>query len=161
MRDLGSPVHSKLFIREVLREFDQSAGVIMVYKDTEPVACSVTIGFKDVRQNPWASSLRKYSRLAPNMLLYWSMLEYACNRGYRHFDFGRSSPDEGTYRFKKQWGISPCPLNWHYILVNGTQNVTDGEEKKQTFGKAIEIWQKVPVPITQVVGPMVRKHTSL
>jgi len=95
------------------------------------------------------------------MLLYWSMLEYACNRGYRHFDFGRSSPDEGTYRFKKQWGTTPCPLNWHYILANGTQNVTDGEEKKQTFGKAIEIWQKVPVPITQVVGPMVRKHTSL
>ncbi|MEZ5583585.1 MAG: GNAT family N-acetyltransferase [Candidatus Competibacteraceae bacterium] len=68
---------------------------------------------------PWASSLRKYNSLSPNMLLYWSVLEFACKKGYRIFDFGRSTPGEGTYRFKEQWGAKPVQLYWHYWLRGG------------------------------------------
>ena len=53
---------------------------------------------------PWASSLREYFSLCPNNLLYWEMIRWGCKNGYQRFDFGRSSPDSGTYRFKKQWG---------------------------------------------------------
>lgn len=160
MRDLGSPVHSKSFIQEVLREFGESARIVLVHKEFTQVACSLMLGFKDILENPWASALRKYSRLAPNMLLYWCMLEYACNQSYRYFDFGRSSPDEGTYRFKKQWGALPRPLHWYYIPVNGSPDVREGEEK-QAFEKAIKYWQKIPVQVTRILGPVIRKHISL
>ena len=45
MRDLGSPVHSKAFIRNVLEEFKENAKIIIVYNDLEPVACSLVVGF--------------------------------------------------------------------------------------------------------------------
>ena len=95
MRDLGSPVHGKKMITTVMALFGEAANIVMVYKDKIPVACSLVIGFRDVLENPWASSLRQFSRFSPNMLLYWTMLAFACDNGYRKFDFGRSTPRRG------------------------------------------------------------------
>ena len=82
MRDLGSPVHSRKLIETVMEVFAETASIVIVFKDDTPVACSLIVGFQDTLENPWASSLREYSRLSPNMLLYWAMLEYACDNGY-------------------------------------------------------------------------------
>jgi len=160
MRDLGSPVHSSKLMKNVLAEFSEKAKIVMVYKDKQPLAASLIIGFKDTLENPWASALREYSRLSPNMLLYWTMLEYACDNGYSYFDFGRSSPDEGTYKFKKQWGAEPIPLHWHYISINGKPTDTETSEKSK-FDKAIQCWQKLPVFLAKIIGPMIRKHIGL
>ena len=160
MRDLGSPVHSRKLMKNVLEEFPGKAKIVMVYKDNLPIACSLVVGFKDTLENPWASALREYSRLSPNMLLYWTMLEYACGKGYTYFDFGRSSPDEGTYKFKKQWGAKPTPLHWHYISPN-VEPVNAETSEKSKFNNAIQYWQKLPVPVTKIIGPMIRKHIGL
>lgn len=160
MRDLGSPVHSATLINKVLKEFPEQAKIVIVYKGDQPVACSVVVGFKDTLQNPWASALREYSRLSPNMLLYWTMLEYACDNGYTYFDFGRSSPDEGTYKFKKQWGSKPNPLHWHCIYFKDEPADSETSEKSK-FDKAIHYWQKLPVWATKILGPKIRKHIGL
>jgi serine/alanine adding enzyme len=160
MRDLGSPLHSKKLIKHVLEEFCQKARIVLVYKGSEPLACSIIVGFNDTLENPWASALRQYSRFNPNMLLYWTMLEYACNNGYKYFDFGRSTPNEGTYKFKKQWGAKPEPLHWHFISVNG-QPINEDTSEKSKFDKAIHYWQKLPVSVTKILGPMIRKHVGL
>jgi len=162
MRDLGSPVHSKKLMRNILESFPDQAKIITVYKEEQPLAGSLIIGFKDTLENPWASALRKYSRMSPNMLLYWTMLEYACDNGYAYFDFGRSSPDEGTYKFKAQWGAEPTPLHWQYFLrlndADASQTVTSDSLK---YDKAVEYWKKLPVYITKMVGPLIRKHIGL
>jgi serine/alanine adding enzyme len=160
MRDLGSPVHSKKILREVMEEFSGSARIIMVYKDDRALAGSIVIGFRDTLENPWASSLKAYSKLSPNMLLYWTMLKYASDNGYRYFDFGRSSPNEGTYRFKEQWGARPTVLNWHYVFLNNRPD-GDGITDKSRFEAAIRYWRKLPVGVTKLVGPRLRKHIGL
>lgn len=160
MRDLGSPVHSKKFIAETLKAFPNTANVFIVYGDRKPLAGSVTIGFKDMLSNPWASSLRRYSHLAPNMLLYWSMLEFACQQGYKRFDFGRSTPGEGTYKFKEQWGAKPEPLYWYRFSKTNDQG-WGGQPNKDKMSKAIEYWKKMPVPLTKIIGPRIRKYISL
>jgi hypothetical protein len=33
----------------------------------------------------------------------------------KSFDFGRSTMNEGTYKFKKQWGCEPTQLHWSEI----------------------------------------------
>jgi serine/alanine adding enzyme len=160
MRDLGSPVHSKAFIKQVLLEFREEARVFMVYGRGRPMACSLTVGFRDMLYNPWASALRRYSSLAPNMLLYWSMLEFACERGYRAFDFGRSTVDEGTYRFKEQWGAKPHSLYWYCLTPAGCRSVQPRLEKNR-MSRAIEIWKRLPVSVTRVLGPRIRRYISL
>jgi len=160
MRDLGSPVHSKKLIRTILEEFHKESKIVVIYNESQPLACSLIVGFKDILENPWASALKEYSRLSPNMLLYWTMLEYACNGGYAYFDFGRSSVDEGTYKFKEQWGAEPKPLYWHYFLMDG-HLMREKDSEKSRFDKAIQYWKKLPVFVTKMIGPPIRKHIGL
>jgi FemAB-related protein (PEP-CTERM system-associated) len=160
MRDLGSPVHSKRFIETTLKVFPENARLVVVYKEKRPLACSLIFGFKDTLENPWASSLRRYGRLSPNMLLYWTMLEYACENGYRRFDFGRSSPEEGTFKFKQQWGAEPVPLYWQHIAIKSkTSGASISDDAR--FQLASEIWKRLPLRVTTAIGPRIRKHIGL
>jgi FemAB-related protein (PEP-CTERM system-associated) len=160
MRDLGSPIHSLKLMKNVFKAFPNSAKIVVVYKSDEPLASSIVVGFKDVLENPWASALRKYSRLSPNMLLYWTMLEYACDNGFKYFDFGRSTRDEGTYKFKEQWGAKPKPLYWQYLSLNG-RPINEASFERPKFNMAVKYWQKLPIAVTKVIGPMIRKHIAL
>jgi serine/alanine adding enzyme len=160
MRDLGSPVHSKQFIRQILLNNPESTRVFIVYGQNVPIACGLTLGFNNILSNPWASSIRRYSRLSPNMLLYWSMLEYACQNKYRAFDFGRSTVGEGTYRFKEQWGAKPTPLYW-YRFAHDNNFVSGIDQNKGRMHRVMEIWKRLPVPVTRILGPMIRRYISL
>lgn len=160
MRDLGSPVHSVKLMQNALMTFPEHSRLIVVYRSAEAVAAALVIGFGKVLRNPWASSLRKYASLGPNMLLYLRVLEYACDYGYQVFDFGRSSPGEGTYRFKEQWGAVPASLFWHYISLDGKMPGPEGLGKTR-FEMATRYWQKLPLAVTRIVGPHIRKHISL
>jgi FemAB-related protein (PEP-CTERM system-associated) len=160
MRDLGSPVHSVELMRNVLGEFAERSRIFVVYKSEEPVASALVVGFEKVLRNPWASSLRQYASSSPNMLLYLRMLEYACDNGYRIFDFGRSTAGEGTYKFKEQWGAVPAPLYWHHISLDGNLPDPQGPETEK-FEMAARCWRKLPLIVTKIIGPSIRKHISL
>lgn len=159
MRDLASPVHAKAFIRNIVENSSGAAKLFVVYKEQRPLACSLTLSGGNVLSNPWASSLRQFSRMSPNMLLYWAMLEYACEKGCRFFDFGRSTPGEGTYKFKKQWGAIEKPLNWRNYSKQ--ESATQSVDQKSKFEAAMELWKRLPVPLTRILGPAVRKNIGL
>ncbi len=158
MRDLGTPVYSKRFFRNILRIFPESSRICSVYtRDGSPAASGFLVRFKERVEIPWASSLRRLNRFSPNMLLYWNALRYACEQGCRTFDFGRSTPGEGTYRFKEQWGAKPVPLYWHYWLRNG-EPLPELNPKNPRYRLAIKIWKRLPVVITRLIGPAVVKN---
>ncbi len=157
MRDLGSPVHSKKMIENTISLYSLKSRLFVVYQGETPVACSCVAGSGDTLVNPWASFDRRYQKIAPNMLLYWEMLQYAVNEKYHDFDFGRSTPDEGTFKFKAQWGAQPHQLYWYKIGVEKSEG-TVSEGNKQGF---INVWQKLPIPVTKIVGPVLRKQLHL
>ena len=94
------------------------------------------------------------------MLLYLRMLEFACDNGYGVFDFGRSTPGEGTYRFKEQWGALPVPLHWYLISLDG-KTIDLNRTITKRFEMAARCWRRLPLAVTKVVGPRIRKHISL
>ncbi|WP_459877795.1 FemAB family XrtA/PEP-CTERM system-associated protein [Desulfothermus naphthae] len=159
MRWLGSPVHSKDMIKNTVKYFSPMCKIFAVYKEKIPVACSLILEFKDMVYNPWASSLREYSRLSPNMLLYWSMLEYSCDKGYKYFDFGRSSVGGGTYRFKKQWGAEEKQLLWY--IWSKKRNKHKIEHSLLIKDMFIKIWRKTPLSLTNMLGPFLRRYIDL
>ena len=59
-------------------------------------------------------------------------------------DFGRSTPDEGTYKFKEQWGAEPVPLHWEYALLRGAV-LPNASPTNPKFQLAIEMWKKLPL----------------
>ena len=60
MRDLGSPVHSKKLVQNVLEEFPEKAKIVMIYKAGQPVACSIIVGFKETLENPRPHDQKTY-----------------------------------------------------------------------------------------------------
>jgi len=160
MRDIGSPVHSKRWFIEIMTYYRDIAKIGIVYKGKIPVSAGIILYFKDTVTIPWSSSLRKFNSLSPNMLLYWNALKFACENGYKIFDFGRSTPGEGTYKFKEQWGAKPVQLYWHYWLRNGGY-LPELNPKNPKYQMAIKIWKKLPVSVANYLGPYIRKYIPL
>lgn len=160
MRELGSPVHSKEWFKCIIRHYGENARLGLVYYGNKPIGGGITLSTGKRICVSWASTLRDYNRLSPNMLLYWNFLKYSADRGYTQFDFGRSTPDEGTYKFKVQWGARPATLYWNHIIMNGKElnfNATTSSNRERIE----QIWQKLPISLTNYIGPTIRKHISL
>lgn len=157
MCHLGTPVYPKRFFANILEIFPESTWICSVYSGNTPVASGFLAGGKKMLEIPWASSIRKYNKLSPNMLLYWTCLSFACEGGYPLFDFGRSTVGESTFRFKEQWGAKPVQLHWHYWLRrNG--DMPDITPRNPKYKLAVELWKKLPVTVTRVLGPHIVKN---
>ena len=157
MRDLGTPVYSKDFFRNILCAFPDTTRVISVMLDGKTVASCILTWFRDKLEVPWASSISDYREMCPNNLLYWEAIQFAIRNGSRKFDFGRSTPGEGTFRFKKQWGAEPVQLYWQYILGDG-QQIPELNPDNSKYRLAIKIWQQLPLIVTNFIGPGIVKN---
>jgi serine/alanine adding enzyme len=156
MRDLGTPVYGRRFFTEIFKAFPQSSHICVVRHQSKPIAVSFLSEYRGTIEALWSSSLYAFAQLKPNMFLYWSILCFAGKKGFRLFDFGRSSVGSGTHRFKKQWGSREVPLHWVYWVPDGAA-LPELNVENPRYQLAIRIWQKLPVPITKLVGPSIVK----
>ena len=157
MRDLGSPVHAPEFLAAVLDGFGSRARVLLVRKGDTTIGGLITLAFKDRLTVPWATCLKEYFSLCPNMLLYWEALRAACREGFRRFDFGRSSRHSGTYHFKVQWGAREEPLFWYTIPLASTAPPSRCADA--TNGALLaRVWQRLPLVVTRHLGPHIRRY---
>jgi len=157
MRDLGTPVYAQKFFAEVLATFPDRARLIVVRLKDAPVAAGLTYRTGGLIEIPWASSIRDFNSLCPNHLLYWCAIDTAVAEGVATFDFGRSTPDEGTFKFKEQWGAAPVALHWEYWLASGDA-LPDQSPKNPKFRLAIEGWKRLPLWLANALGPRLVKQ---
>jgi serine/alanine adding enzyme len=154
MRDLGTPVYGKGFFRRVLQSFPDSTRIVSVLLDGIPVASALLTWFRGTVEVPWASSVRDHNDKCPNNLLYWEAIRFAIGAGADRFDFGRSTPGGGTFRFKKQWGARPVPLHWQYLLQEG-RAIPELNPANPRYDLAIRLWRQLPVRVTNLLGPAI------
>jgi FemAB-related protein (PEP-CTERM system-associated) len=153
MRDLGTPPFSKKLFGGMLDQFGPAAEICTIRLDGQPAAAGFLLHAPQVTFIPSASSLRQFNRSACNMLLYWHCLEKAVQQGQQTFDFGRSSVDSGTHRFKKQWGAEEHPAVWQYYSRQG--DIADARPNSGKYDRMIATWQKLPVWLTRLIGPSI------
>lgn len=153
MRDLGTPVFSRKLFASVLSQFEENAELCVVRSGNQPAAAGLLVHSGGVTEVPSASCLRSFNRLNANMFMYWNLFERAIGRKSHTFDFGRSSEGSGTYKFKAQWGAQPHRAVWQYYVRKG--NPEDMRPDSGGKQRLVQIWQKLPVWITKLVGPEV------
>jgi FemAB-related protein (PEP-CTERM system-associated) len=163
MRDLGTPVYGRRLFREVLGSFVDEAELCVVRLEGQPVAAALLLHGAGVTEVPSASSLRAFNNTNANMLMYWHLLCRAIERGpiergtlergQRVFDFGRSSEDSGTCRFKRQWGAEPEPAAWQYYVRRGEMNQMRPDSGK--YDRLIRVWSRLPLLATRLLGPAI------
>lgn len=162
MHCLGSPPHSKKLFSAIMENYGQRARIGLAVSEGKCIGAGLILSTNTMTSIPWASTLREHNHLGPNMLLYWNFLKFSADAGLKLFDFGRSTEGEGTYNFKKQWGAEPLPLEW--FSFNTTSNCVEKIKQTDSAGGrqvAARIWMKLPLSVSNVVGPKLRKYISL
>ena len=156
MRDLGTPTQPLALFRAIAEQFPHDCWFACAYLAGKPVAGGCGFRFGDEFEMTWASSLRAYSREAPNMLLYWACMERAIADGVKRFNFGRCTPGAGTHRFKMQWGGHEEPLWWYGL--GATAGATTPSPRDGAFRFGPRLWRRLPASIATAVGPAIVRY---
>lgn len=158
MRDLGTPALSRSFFEAIASTFPDDVQFAVAYHSGQPIACGCGFLWNGEFEITWASALRSHNSMSPNMLVYWALMERMTQAGARLFNFGRCSPDSGTYRFKMQWGGREEQLWWYQRAKPSSQDAGEASTPSPdsgVFALAVKVWQRLPLPVANTLGPRV------
>lgn len=155
-RSLGTPVFSKRYLRILLEEFQDASSVLVIEKDGRPLSGVISLYFGDQVIPYYSGAFPEARQWAANDYLYWALMSDAASKGYRVFDFGRSKKDTGPYHFKRHWGFEPRPLCYQYDLCRADE-IPDLSPANPKYHKKIELWKKLPLWTTKILGPRIVK----
>jgi serine/alanine adding enzyme len=154
MRDLGTPVYGKDFFIGMMKNIESLLTVC--YWDNKPVACGWLFIHGERVSIPWASALRETNSYSVNTAMYYNILSKLIELNKKTFDFGRSSIDTGTYKFKLQWGAQSEQCYWHIANKDGVkEDLNTADDPKKVMTLLITIWKRLPVWLTRIVGPKI------
>ncbi|HMR64869.1 MAG TPA: hypothetical protein PKE64_12750, partial [Anaerolineae bacterium] len=94
-------------------------------------------------------------------LAHWEILSYACSVGYRYLDMGRSPAASNASKYKGQWGGEAKPVYQQVISFSrgpAADGIVNRAESDSRFQLMKRLWPRLPLPVVQYLGPMLRRH---
>jgi len=157
LRNLGTPVFSKRYLTILQEVFAESCDIVTIVKGDRAVASVLNFHFRDEVLPYYGGGTSEARAVAGNDFMYWQVMERARERGFRVFDYGRSKRGSGAFDFKTYWGFEPTPLHYEYYLLK-TKEMPNLSPANPRFEIAIQVWRRLPLRLTQLIGPPVAKY---
>lgn len=154
LRRHGTPMMPKALLTNLVEEFGNQVDLLMVYSEGKAVSGVLTFLFGETVLPHYSGASPAAKRVAGNNFLYWELMRWAAERGYRHFDFGRSKVGTGAYLFKAQWNMKISPLSYQVLLVK-KKSVPNFSPANRRFELATRAWARLPLWLTKKAGPHV------
>lgn len=159
-RALGSPIYRRAFFERLWEAFPGENVILRVRRGSELVGAGWLHTWRGTAEMIWSATDRSFDPARPGTLLYWGAFCTAIERGAQVFDFGRSTEDSPTHRFKMQWSPRIEPLPWHYVLGHAAAPPAPVEDNwKGRLFRAV--WRSLPLPLTQRLGQAVARGLPL
>jgi len=160
MRERGTPTQGVDFFKSVIDRFSNRANLIVLYWKDVIVGGGFVFDFADTLYCAWSALLQEYFSLYTSYMLFWASVEQALRLEKGTINLGRSAVDSGPYHFKSQWTKETTPLYQQYYLNKVSTPPAAGNNRSNSlFFKAFtSVWQHVPLPVTELVGPKLRKR---
>ncbi len=157
VRNLGTPVFSKRYFRNLKAEFGTDCDILTVSLDGRPLSSVLSFYFRDRVMPYYTGSVDQARPVGANDFMYWRLMRRAVERGYRTFDFGRSKIGTGPYAFKKNWGFTPVPVVHEFLMRAGgpMPEINPLNPKYRLF---IALWRRLPLPVANLVGPHIVRN---
>ncbi|UTW54151.1 FemAB family XrtA/PEP-CTERM system-associated protein [Kordiimonas sp. SCSIO 12610] len=155
---LGTPVFPKKLFEVILDIFGTSSEMLIV-RNNENTAIASLLNFygRNSVLPYYAGSAEGHRTFGAHDFMYWHTMERALERGKTLFDFGRSKIDSGPYKFKKNWGFEPTPLEYEYLLL-GDAKLPDLSAGNSKYGLMSNLWKKLPLGLANLIGPYISRH---
>lgn len=154
---LGTPVFAKKYFRLLKEVFADDCELMTITLNGRTVSSVLSFYFRDEVLPYYGGGTAEAREVAGNDFMYWELMRRSCERGYRIFDFGRSKVGTGAFDFKKNWGFQPQPLHYEYQL-HRTRELPDNSPLNPKYQLFIKIWQRLPLPIANALGPHIVKY---
>ncbi|MCI5046746.1 MAG: FemAB family PEP-CTERM system-associated protein [Aquisalinus sp.] len=153
VRNLGTPVWPEKLLKIILEAFPDETEILVAKAEGHAVAALVSFYFGDTVLPYYAGAGFAARKLHAYDYLYWEQMRRAHEKGCGKFDFGRSKVGTGAYAYKTHWGFEPKPLSYHYHLVKADA-VPDVNPNNPKFRLVTKVWQKLPLPVANRLGPV-------
>lgn len=143
-RMLGSPGLPVEWFRCLAKEFGDELVVHLVRRGSEPLAAVMSFCDGESLRAYYSGTAEGADRsYSASNFMYFALREWAVERGFRYFDFGRSRQDAGAFGFKKRQGFEPQPLDYRFCLVGDDELPSFNPSNPKT--KILrDTWQKLP-----------------
>jgi CelD/BcsL family acetyltransferase involved in cellulose biosynthesis len=152
-RRLGVPVQPRRFF-EALWKHVVVPGLgfaVVAYAKDQPIAAGLYLAWNRNLIYKFGASDHRFWELRPNNLVMWTAIDWACQKGYRLLDFGRTELDnQGLRDFKSRWGSVEVPLVYSY--VGPARPASIPRAPMWAMGKVI---QASPAIVCRAVGELV------
>lgn len=154
VRNLGTPVFPRSLFDAVLETLD--ADILTIRHQGIPVASVLSLYHGGAVLPYWGGGIFAARSLRANDRMYFELMSHAAKRGCTQFDFGRSKTNSGAYSFKKNWGFEPQPLSYASWTVPGAEK-RDADPTSARHAARISLWKKLPLALTNRLGPMISR----
>jgi hypothetical protein len=105
-----------------------------------------------------AVSDSNFQNIRPNDAVHWEFIRWACNNGFKWFDFGRVREGSGQFEYKGKWGPKLKELPSYFLLWKAKEiPIVDPSQ----HSLATKIWGKMPLLATKLVGMRLRKGLGI
>lgn len=158
VRRHGTPALPKRFFAALMDAFGDDCQVLTVTgPDGRLLSSVLSFYFRDEVLPYYAGDDLAARALAANDFKYWALMQHACERGSRLFDYGRSKIGTGPYSFKKNWGFEPQPLSYEYRLYK-RDAVPQNNPMNPKYRAFIAVWKRLPLPVANALGPFIVRN---
>ena len=157
VRNLGTPVYSYDYFRDLVNMFGDCCKVLLVEHRQKVIAGVMSFFYRDQVLPYYSGAVKEWLQLAPNDFMYWQLMCFAASQGYKVFDFGRSKEGTGSFNFKRHWGFEPRALPYWSYSPKG-KSIPDTSPLNPKLRWAVRVWRGLPLPITKSLGPHIVRH---
>lgn len=153
LRRLGTPSFPLRFFDSILRHFGDSVEIREFWMGDQITASVLTFLFRDQLLPYYGCSDPKHNTFAPNNYMYFDLMRWGAQNGFRQFDFGRSKRNVGgAYLFKAHWGMQERTLPYEIASVK-CKVIPNHSPTNPRYSVPIRMWKYVPLRVTRAVGP--------
>ncbi len=155
-RDLGTPMYQRGFFESILSEFPDQVRIYVCKHGSRAVATAINGIHAGICEGMWLGALPAARELSVIYVLYWQMIQDACNRGNRLFHLGRSTAGSGSEWFKSRWNAQGQQLYWYYHMPDGGAMPSLNVDNPK-FKLAFAAWRRMPMWLVRKLGPPIAR----
>ncbi len=158
-RRLGSPSLPLTWFEGLREEFGREA---VIHRAVEPsgrtIAAVMSFTYGDTVYAYYSGARDDVNHTGVNNYIYCAIMEWAVEKGFRRFDFGRSRAGSGPAKFKTNMGFEAEPLHYEYVLVGQGAKIPEFHPSNPKLALPRKLWSKLPLPVSNLLGARLSRY---
>ena len=156
MHELGTPPLTFKFFKNLFVELHPENIKVHLIKNDRYVAGSIFL--IDNKTARWLHGVShpKFKNLNSITLMIWNFIKIY-NTKLETLDLGSTRENSGNFDFKRKFSNNLKDRNWKYLFFKKKPVIDPRTEELKTY---IKIWKHIPLPICNLIGPLIRKKTG-